>query len=160
MSATDTGYGPQWNAKIKAIEAAMQKTSTGRPMMVVACEVQDGEHKGQVLQFRGLLNPDNLDQTDRTIKAMECLGASNFREDPFASNALAGLGRTVARAVLSMDTDNNGVERMIIRFVNPDTLIREDAVASASDKDGWKKMFGGVIKAIKDKSADGDKPGF
>jgi hypothetical protein len=160
MTAVDKGFGPQWNAKIKAIEAAMQKTSTGKPMMVVACEVLDGEHKGQVLQFRGLLNPENLDQTDRTIKAMECLGASNFRNDPFASNAIAGLGRTVARGLLAMDTDQNGVERMIVRFVNPDSLIREDAMASDADRNDWKKQFGGVIQAIKDKGADGEKPNF
>lgn len=144
--ASNNQYGPQWNAKIKGIEAAMQRTQSGKPMLVVECEVLDGEHKGQRLQYRGLLNPENVDQTDRTIKAMECLGCSSFRNDPFSSNAFSGLGRSVARGILTMDTDQNGNERMIIRFVNPDTLIREDAVATETDRDAWRKQFANVMK--------------
>lgn len=160
MTAVDKGYGPQWNAKIKATEAAMQRTQTGKPMMVVECEVQDGEHKGQRIRFQGLLNPENLDQTERTIKALEILGASNFRSDPFAANALAGLGRTTARGVLAMDTDQNGVERLIVRFVNPDTLIREDAVANDTDRKAWREQFAGTMGALKDKGAAlGTQPG-
>jgi hypothetical protein len=153
--AAETAYGRQWTAKIKATEAGMQKTQTGKPMMVVEVEVLDGEHKGSTVQFRGLLNPDDPKQTARTMDAMESFGCANFRSDPFSANATAGLGRKVARGVLAMDTDQNGVERLVCKFVNEDTIIRKDAVASDSDKAAWRGQFQSVFQKIKEDKAAG-----
>jgi len=153
MAGQETAYGKQWTSKIKANECGMQKTSTGRPMMVVEVEVLDGEHKGSVVQFRGLLNPDDPKQTARTMDAMEALGCANFRNDPFSGTATVGLGRKIARGVLAMDTDQNGVERLVCKFVNPDTIIRSDAVASDGDRKQWRVQFGSVVKKFAEAKA-------
>lgn len=149
-------FGPQWTGKIKAKQAVMQKTVTNKPQMVVECEVIDGEHKGKVLQYRGLLNPEKLDQTERTIKAMEALGCSQFRSDPFGASALSGLGKTVARGILANEEDQNGTERLVIKFVNPDSLVKEESLASDADRANWKDQFSSVMGAIKQKLASGD----
>lgn len=153
MAATEGAYGKQWTSKIKANECGMQKTTTGKPMMVVEVEVLDGEHKGSVVQFRGLLNPDDPKQTARTMDAMEAFGCANFRNDPFSGTATVGLGRKVARGVLAMDQDQNGTERLICKFVNPDSLVRADAVASDGDRDQWRKQFAPVFTKIKEEKA-------
>jgi len=154
MAGQETAFGKQWTSKVKANECAMQKTTSGKPMMVVEVEVIDGEHKGSVVQYRGLLNPDKPDQTARTMDAMEAFGCANFRNDPFSGTATVGLGRKVARGVLTLDSDQNGVERLICKFVNPDTLIRADAVASDGDRSAWRTQFAPVFKKVaEDKAA-------
>lgn len=153
MAGQETSYGKQWTSKIKATECAMQLTSTGKPQMVVEVEVLDGEHKGSVVQYRGLLNPDNKDQTSRTMDAMEAIGCANFRNDPFSGTATVGLGRKIARGVLAMDSDQNGTERLICKFINPDTLVRADSVASDGDRDKWRKQFAPVFNQIKEDKA-------
>lgn len=155
MASAEGQYGKQWTSKIKATEAAMQRTTTGKPMMVVELEVLDGEHKGSTVQFRGLLNPDDPKQTARTIDAMEALGCANFRGDPFASSATQGIGRKVARGVLQLDTDPKGVERLICRFVNVDTIVREELLASDGDKSQWRKQFAQVFTKIQEDKAAG-----
>jgi len=153
-----TDFGPQWQGRIKAKQAVMQKTATNKPQMVVECDVLDGEHKGKTLQYRGLLNPEKADQTDRTIKAMEALGCSHFRADPFGPSALSGLGKTVARGLIAQEEDQNGVERLVIKFVNPDTLVKEESIASDADRARWKDQFSGTMTALKNKppAAEGD----
>lgn len=155
MASAEGQYGKQWTAKIKATEAAMQRTTTGKPMMVVELEVLDGEHKGSTVQFRGLLNPDDPKQTARTMDAMESIGCVNFRHDPFAATATAGIGRKVARGVLQLDTDPKGVERLICRFINADTIVREELLASDGDKGAWRGQFAAVFKKIAEDKAAG-----
>lgn len=163
-----TDFGPQWTGRIKAKQAVMQKTATNKPQMVVECDVLDGEHKGKTLQYRGLLNPEKADQTDRTIQAMEALGCSQFRSDPFGASALSGLGKTVARGVITEEDDQNGVTRLVIKFVNKDTLVKEESVASDADRARWKDQFGGVMTALKNQkpaapgaaAGDDEEPSF
>ena len=64
-----------------------------------------------------------------------------------------------------MEDDQNGVERLVIKFVNADSLVKEESIASDSDKANWKNMFANVMGAIKKKpetSAGGseDEPAF
>jgi hypothetical protein len=149
---TNSQYGTQWTADIRGLKAAIQKTSSGKPQIVVEAEVLDGEFKGQKLQYRGLLNPDRLDQTEKTIDALHALGCVDFGNDPFGPNAFKGMGKT-ARGIIAKEPDQNGVERPTIKFINANTLVRPESLATPEDNSAWRNQFAGSLKEIRAKKA-------
>jgi hypothetical protein len=152
MSETNTQYGTQWTAEVKGLKAATQKTASNKPQIVVELEVLEGEFKGQRVQYRGLLNPENIQQTEKTIDALVALGCADFMNDPFGPNAFKGMGK-IARAILAREADQNGVERLVAKFINANTLIRPESEANAEDKSSWRNTFASALKDIKAKKA-------